>query len=178
MSKNMYLSFYSNHPKHLLRALPYSQAIRIKRICSNVHECDNEIKEMFNRFMHRGYPQKYLDSCRDKIESMNRNDLLLPRSPWLVLNFKKYHEHLLINTHTTQYSQSLNTPFYIVIPFYANVNLLQHIVHENLNIEISKCLRNEICKILSQWDFKVVYKNGRTLATLLNKRHLSFPTQP
>lgn len=32
MSKNLYLSYYSNHPKHLLQALPYSQGIRIRRI--------------------------------------------------------------------------------------------------------------------------------------------------
>ncbi len=38
MSKNLYLSFYSNHPKHLIKSLPYSQAIRLKRICS-----DNDI---------------------------------------------------------------------------------------------------------------------------------------
>lgn len=179
MSKNMYLSFFSNHPKHLLRALPYSQAIRIKRICSNIKECNKEIEEMFDRFIHRGYPQTYLDSCRVKIEAINRNELLIPRSQWLILNFKRYHENLLENLQTThQHSQQSEvTPFYIVIPFYANVNLLQKIVQENLNIEISKCLRNEACKILNEWDFKVVYKNGRTLATLLNKRHLSLSTR-
>lgn len=173
MSKNMYLSVYSNHPKHLLRALPYSQAIRIKRICSDDDKCKNEIAEMFDRFMDRGYPKTYLDTCKEKLDNKSRNDLLIPRSPWLIMNFKRYHENLIGNMHISQQAFMEITPFYVVIPYYANVNLLEKIVLESLHIEMNKCLHENVCKILREWEYKIVYKNGRTLANLLNKRHLS-----
>lgn len=171
MSKNMYLSYYSNHPKHLLQALPYSQAIRIKRICSNEEDCNREIGDMFNRFLVRGYPKTDIDKCKLKIQTKSRHDLLIPRSPWLILNFKKYHANL-IDVHTQINTQEDISPFYIVIPYYANVNLLQHIVLQDLQNEIGKCLKENITQILRAWEFKIVYKNGRTLAQLLNKRHL------
>ncbi len=173
MSKNMYLSFYSNHPKHLLRALPYSQAIRIKRICSDENKCRTEIVEMFERFLDRGYPVTYLEICKRKIECIKRRDLLIPRSPWLILNFKRYHENLIGDIHITQQTCTEKIPFYFVIPYYANVNLLEKIILENINIEIKKCLNVSVCKILSEWEYKIVYKNGRSLANLLNKPHLS-----
>ena len=35
--KHQYLSPQSCHPKHCTKSIPYSQALRIKRICSNEH---------------------------------------------------------------------------------------------------------------------------------------------
>lgn len=173
MSKNMYLSFYSNHPKHLVKSLPFSQAIRIKRICSEASEYEREVNDMFSKFDNRGYPCKYLQECRNRIHNISRDNLLIPKSQWLVMNFKRYHPELLpeniteIDNAHTQNRQA----FYVVIPYYANVKELHKVVNESIHKEISKCFIEEISALLNTWEIKLVYSNGRNLANVLNKRH-------
>ena len=42
--KKQYLAYSSNHPRHIMKAIPYSQALRYKRIIT-----DNEILKKTNR---------------------------------------------------------------------------------------------------------------------------------
>ena len=49
-----YLDARSEHPKPLKDSIPYSQALRIKRICSSQQELNHTAK-MINQFQKRGY---------------------------------------------------------------------------------------------------------------------------
>jgi hypothetical protein len=74
--KKLYLSFDSNHPKHVLKAIPYSQFLRLKRIISIDEEYLKQLKNMEKKFIERGYPLSTLTSAREKIDNVNRDTLL------------------------------------------------------------------------------------------------------
>jgi hypothetical protein len=44
--KHQYLSPQSCHPKHCTKSIPYSQALRIKRICSNEQTTKKRLGEL------------------------------------------------------------------------------------------------------------------------------------
>ena len=74
--KNQYLHYNSEHPSHIKHAIPYSQAIRLRRIIdedSNLHE---EITKLQERFLQRGYPSSLLNEKLNKIKHVTRTDTL------------------------------------------------------------------------------------------------------
>lgn len=45
-----YLSYFSNHPKHSFKSSPYSQGIRIRRICQLILKSNDVNDEMNHKF--------------------------------------------------------------------------------------------------------------------------------
>ncbi len=74
--KNTILSIDSYHPAPLKRSLPISQLHRLKRNCSNEHEFEEQAKLLFQLFHSKGYPQSWLNNALDKLNKLNRHDLL------------------------------------------------------------------------------------------------------
>ena len=56
--------------------LPYSQALRIKRICSETSEVIKHLKDLKDAFIKRGYQSKILDHHFEKVMSVDRKILL------------------------------------------------------------------------------------------------------
>ena len=56
-----FLNINSEHPKSLKSSIPYSQALRIKRICSTKKDFDHHSRELKGRFLKQGYDQKLVD---------------------------------------------------------------------------------------------------------------------
>lgn len=81
-----YLHFDSNHPKNTKRSIPYSQAIRGKRICSTDKELDEFNDKITNAFIKRGYPKNMVqhqirlaqsvNHCGPKVEKSNNVSLV------------------------------------------------------------------------------------------------------
>ena len=53
--KHQYLYHTSCHPKDCKRSIPYSQALRLKRICSTPASFENRAKELTHFLVARGY---------------------------------------------------------------------------------------------------------------------------
>ena len=51
-----YLLYKSAHPQKCKDSIPYSQFLRIRRICSNVEDFDKHVLEFTSHFIRRGYP--------------------------------------------------------------------------------------------------------------------------
>ena len=51
--KRNYLHFQSEHPKHIFKSIPYSQALRVKRICSEETDTKKELHNMKLSFLKR-----------------------------------------------------------------------------------------------------------------------------
>jgi peptide-methionine (R)-S-oxide reductase len=68
----------SAHPDNLLRSLPYSQLLRIKRNCSNQSDYTKEASQLLKRFRTRGYSQEELLASFDKCDRCTRKSLLGP----------------------------------------------------------------------------------------------------
>ena len=61
-SKHQYLHTKSCHPKHCKTAIPYSQALRIKRICSERENLSLRTEQLKYHLSRRGYSEQLLDS--------------------------------------------------------------------------------------------------------------------
>jgi len=174
MNKCMYLSYFSNHPKHLLRSLPYSQGLRVKRICSDANESVVEISKIMMNFKKRGYPQEILNQCIGKLNNLERYDLLKPKSKYLIQNLSIFHPNILSRYNiyeepTTQHVNLSNAnDFYVVIPFYSNVFRLKQIVSVYLSEEIEKCHDSTLKNILKSMSIHIVYSVNNKLENKLN----------
>ena len=54
--RNQYLLPSSNHPKGTTKSIPFSQALRIIRICSSVDKRDRRLEELKQNLLERNYP--------------------------------------------------------------------------------------------------------------------------
>ena len=75
-----YLHFYSSHPNHIKRSIPYSQALRYRRIITDNNILHSELKNLKTKFLTRGYPHQIVDKQIDKVVSINRKNTLQYKS--------------------------------------------------------------------------------------------------
>ena len=66
MDRQNYLDAQSKHQKLLKDSIPYSQALRIKRICSSQQEFLHQVTKMINQFKKRGYNRSLIEQQIDK----------------------------------------------------------------------------------------------------------------
>ena len=66
----------SCHPGHTKRGIPYSQALRIRRICSEDQFFDKRVGELRGWLFNRGYKEGEVDQQIDKVRSLDRLELL------------------------------------------------------------------------------------------------------
>ena len=71
-----FLNINSEHLKSLKNSIPYSQALRIKRICSTKKDFDHHSRELKERFLKQGYHQKLVNEQLEKVDKLVRDDLL------------------------------------------------------------------------------------------------------
>ena len=57
-------------------SIPYSQALRIKRICSKTTDFENHLQELKERLVNPGYHKKSIDQQFSKVKTIDRNELL------------------------------------------------------------------------------------------------------
>ena len=71
-----YLHSKSSHPRHLKDSLPYSQALRLNRICSQKNELDIQCEKLKQQFIKRGYHLKEVHDQINKAVTLKREDTL------------------------------------------------------------------------------------------------------
>ena len=65
--RHQYLHYSSSHPNHTKQPIVFSQALRMKRICSEEEEFKTHIGEMKSWFQKRAYPEKIIDKELGKV---------------------------------------------------------------------------------------------------------------
>jgi len=73
-----YLLFDSAHPQHCKRSLPYSQLLRVRRICTYIDDFDKNSLILASHFKRRGYPNEIIEEALIKARRADRNLLLHP----------------------------------------------------------------------------------------------------
>ena len=73
---HQYLLPTSCHPKHICRNIPYSLALRIRRICSTTDAFENRAKELTSHLKRRGYNSQEIIAAIARARSHKREDLL------------------------------------------------------------------------------------------------------
>ena len=61
-----YLLFSSEHPRHILKGIPYSQFLRVRRICSKTADFKRNAFMLSTHFIRRGYPKPLILSSLRK----------------------------------------------------------------------------------------------------------------
>ena len=73
-----YLLFSSSHRNHTKQSIPYSQFLRLRRLCCDDKDFETKSLEMRTFFVERGYPTHLLDSAIQKAFNNSRRDTLKP----------------------------------------------------------------------------------------------------
>ena len=71
-----YLHWTSAHPPHLKRSIPYSQALRLRRICSSTDTLKKRIMEYLNFFVACGYTQHKVLHEMQKVLTLTQEECL------------------------------------------------------------------------------------------------------
>ena len=73
---DQYIHWNSAHPAHLKKSIPYSQFLRVKRICSEEGDFEEETRRMMVRFRNRGFPEGVLQTALREARDRPRKSLL------------------------------------------------------------------------------------------------------
>ena len=99
---HLYLDYQSNHSPSCKNAIPYSQFLRLRRLCSNDEDFKVKVNEMSQFFLDRGYPLCVVTSAREKVFKTSRETLLYKKSSLnvsrkipLVLKYNQFNSRIL-----------------------------------------------------------------------------------
>ena len=81
--RQAYLHKRSAHPNHLKKSIPFSQALRLRRICTDGNEFDEASKNLKSRLILRGYSEEEVTTQINQAKARNRDELLQnnPKEP-------------------------------------------------------------------------------------------------
>ena len=76
---HIYLNASSCHPEHLIKNIPKSQFLRLRKLCSDTSEYLNQSNKYIKFFIQRGYDSMYLKKLTKEMLSLSQNQLLKPK---------------------------------------------------------------------------------------------------
>ena len=71
-----YLLHSSSHPSHVKNSIPYSQFLRLRRLCSDDSDFSSKSGEMFNFFNKRAYPASVVQAGHHRAQQIDRQSAL------------------------------------------------------------------------------------------------------
>ena len=80
---NQYLLPSSCHPPHVAKSIPYSQALRIRRICSTDKSLKKRLGQLKNNLKRRGYKQSIIKKSRRGVWGPLKVSSGSRAKPWL-----------------------------------------------------------------------------------------------
>ena len=83
---HQFLDPNSCHPYHCKKGIPYSQALRLNRICLDNETFDRCCNDLEKWLMERGYTQKMIRKKILSAQEYSRNDLLEKEKQKLTFN--------------------------------------------------------------------------------------------
>ena len=141
-----YLLFSSSHPPATKNSIPYSQFLRLRRICSDDHDFLAQAHHMTAFFTSRSYPADIIREAYNRACATSRAQALTPKPtsdtedrPVLTM---VYHPHnlpvkniLLKNFHILQKDPKLSTVFRKppLVAYKRDTSLRDHLVRSSIN---------------------------------------------
>ena len=71
-----YLLYSSSHPSHVKNSIPYSQFLRVRRLCSDDSDFSSKSEEMCQFFEKRGYPVSVVKAGHHRAQQFDRQSSL------------------------------------------------------------------------------------------------------
>ena len=75
-----YLDYRSSHNPSTKNSIPFSQFLRLRRLCSDDADFEEKAEEMANFFLQRRYPEKTVKKALDQVRPIPRQKTLQPNS--------------------------------------------------------------------------------------------------
>ena len=75
-----FLHYTSSYPKSLIKSIPYSQALRLKKICTETLELSKNLQVLNESFINRAFNETFLDTEFQRLSEIERDALLAPKS--------------------------------------------------------------------------------------------------
>ena len=72
-----YLHAKSANPLSLKKSIPYSQALRTKRVCSTFDEYKKHSNNLVKQFVEKGYKENIIRNQIKKVDNLERSTLLM-----------------------------------------------------------------------------------------------------
>ena len=121
------------------------------------------------KFKQRQYPEEVLSSCLEKAKLVNREEILKPKTKYLISNLLIHNPNILLKYGITCNPEMdiCNDNVFIVFPFYKNIARLGNIVIEALREGIEECEDEVIKATALNLNIKVAYKKTNSLAMFL-----------
>ena len=107
-----YLKYGSSHPKSCKNAIPFSQFLRLKRLCSDRQDLKAKEKEMEHFFLARDYPQDIVSKAIGRVSHISRADALKQKEPAEEMN--RVILTLTYNSHSKVIKDIVEKNFHIV----------------------------------------------------------------
>ena len=148
--RKQFLNYTSNHPKHVKDAIPYSQALRYRRIISDNNKLTEELNLLTDKFLRAGFPEKLLTEQISRIKNINRNQILDK------------------TTTTTAFKMSLP----LIINYHCNID--PHIIKSTIQQSgINSLVLTQISlKNSNRKKIQLIYKRNTTLSNVLTRNSL------
>jgi len=109
-----YLSFESAHPTHTKKGLPYSQLLRVRRICQKIEDYDTNSVMIGSHFIRRGYSPELIEQNIIEVRRLDRGSLLQQKAPASL--------------------DTENQKFFVISTFTPEQNILKNIVQPNWSL--------------------------------------------
>ena len=71
-----YLLHSSSHPFHVKNSIPFSQFLRLRRLCSDDSDFSSKSEEMCHFFKNRGYPDSVVNTAQHLAQQIDRQSAL------------------------------------------------------------------------------------------------------
>ena len=71
-----YLLHSSSHPFHVKNSIPFSQFLRLRRLCSDDSDFSNKSEEMCHFFKNCGYPDSVVNTAQQRAQQIDRQSAL------------------------------------------------------------------------------------------------------
>ena len=128
-----FLNAKSENPYSLMKSIPYSQAVQIRRICSTFQDYHNHSRKLIEKFVNKGYKKVVATQQIQKVEQLDKKQLLHQEK------FKRYSNKTLAHTYYSQIKVVKKTFSALpIIAFRKNTSLKQiigtNIIHNNEKI--------------------------------------------
>ena len=117
-----YLLYSSEHPRHLLKGIPYSQFLRVRRICSNITDYRKNALMLATHFIRRGYPKYLIERAYHRAELLDRDTLIEKNSPTKIAQT------------TPKTKQNDDPTFYLVTTYNPRNPPIREIVEKNWHL--------------------------------------------
>ena len=99
--RKQYLQYSSSHPSHLKKSIPFSQALRYRRIISEPHNLHTQLKNLKLKFKNRNYPPSIINPQINKVLTIPRENTLVYKSKTNNTTFTNNFLPLIITYHPT-----------------------------------------------------------------------------